>query len=67
MSAPLEMKGEDVVAYLLGQSSVRDGGLASLIIHSVDQEPVVDLTFEMVQERRCGSSICTCAACVSSL
>jgi hypothetical protein len=50
VSAAIEMKGEEVVTYLRGHSSVRDGMLASLIIHSVDQEPVVDLIFEMIHE-----------------
>jgi hypothetical protein len=48
MSAPIEMAGEDVVAYLQGGNSLRDGRLVSLVAHAVEEAPVLDLTFRTV-------------------
>jgi hypothetical protein len=46
----MEIKGKEVVRYLNGPNSVRDGSLVNLTVQNVNIEPVVELTFEIPGE-----------------
>ena len=47
----MELEGLDVVKYLNGPHTVRDGSLVSLSFERASTEPVIELTFEV--SRKC--------------
>jgi hypothetical protein len=46
----LELEGLDVVKYLCGHNSVRDGTLVSLSVQGIGAEPIITLVFEIPRE-----------------
>ncbi len=43
----MKLQGLDVVSYLNGPDTVRDGSLVSLSVERIATEPVIELTFEV--------------------
>jgi hypothetical protein len=51
----MELEGLDVVKFLNGPETVRDGSLVSLSVESLATEPVIELTFDI--RRKSGAHI----------
>jgi hypothetical protein len=43
----MQLEDQDVVAFLYGENTVRDGYLRSLSIHEIDYQPAVELIFHV--------------------
>jgi hypothetical protein len=48
----MEFKDKEVVKYLNGPNSVRDGSLVNLSIRNANADPIIELTFEMSREAK---------------
>lgn len=47
----MELEGSEAVKYLSGYGSVRDGTLVRFAVEALDSDPVVQLTFEVPQNK----------------